>query len=335
MEEKLVSIITPCYNGEKYLDQYFSSLIYQNYSNCQIIFIDDGSTDNTKNIVFKYKSKIEEKGMKLEYYYQENEGQAAAIKRGIQLIQGEYFIWPDVDDIITPDSISKRVSFLEKNREYGLVRSDCKVIFENKLDEIIEFSAKKNKNQFKEELFINCLLMKNFYYQPGCYMVRTSTLIERNPNKYIFVSRAGQNIQMLLPVLYKQKCGYIDEPLYIYVRHLNSHSMSIEQNYETQVKRQNDFRNIIINTIKNTSIGQKEKFILMANREIQKRKIDLAYKYGKEKEIVQLYNTLKNEYKLFSLKYYLKSKLCNNVFFRKLLKSRVELIRIIKGKKNV
>ena len=80
---------------------------------------------------------------------------------------------------------------------------------------------------------------------------------------------------------------------------------------------------------------EKEKFILMANREIQKRKIDLAYKYGKEKEIVQLYNTLKNEYKLFSLKYYLKSKLCNNVFFRKLLKSRVELIRIIKGKKNV
>ena len=254
MNEKLVSIITPCYNGEKYLEQYFNSLICQDYTNCQIIFIDDGSTDNTKNIVLKYKSEIEKKGMQLEYYYQENSGQAAAIKKGIRFIKGEYFIWPDVDDILTPDSISRRVHFLEKNKEYGLVRSECKVIFEDKPDEIVELSAKKNKNQFKEDLFINCLLMKNFYYQPGCYMVRTSTLIKNNPNRYIFESRAGQNIQMLLPILYKQKCGYIDEPLYIYVKHSNSHSMSVKQNYEAQIKRQNDFKSIIVNTIENTLI---------------------------------------------------------------------------------
>ena len=58
--EPLVSIITPSYNSEKYLDAFFISILEQDYENYEVIFINDGSTDRTENIVYKYKEKFEE-----------------------------------------------------------------------------------------------------------------------------------------------------------------------------------------------------------------------------------------------------------------------------------
>lgn len=59
--EPLVSIITPSYNSEKYLDAYFTSILEQNYQNFEVIFINDGSTDRTEEIVNIYIKKFEEK----------------------------------------------------------------------------------------------------------------------------------------------------------------------------------------------------------------------------------------------------------------------------------
>ena len=107
----LVSIVTPCYNGEKYLERYFESILQQTYTNCQLIFMDDGSTDNTREIVTTYKEKLANKGMSVEYYYNMNRGQAYAVGEGLKHIKGEYYIWPDADDILTPDSIQKSWNF--------------------------------------------------------------------------------------------------------------------------------------------------------------------------------------------------------------------------------
>ena len=57
----LVSIITPSYNSGKYLDAYFTSILEQDYQNYEIIFINDGSTDNTDSIIKKYKTEFEKK----------------------------------------------------------------------------------------------------------------------------------------------------------------------------------------------------------------------------------------------------------------------------------
>ena len=56
---KLVSIITPCYNGERYLDRYFNSLLEQTYPSVELIFVNDGSTDNTEKIAMEYGRKLE------------------------------------------------------------------------------------------------------------------------------------------------------------------------------------------------------------------------------------------------------------------------------------
>ena len=305
----LVSIVTPCYNGEKYLERYFESLLQQTYTNCQLIFMDDGSTDDTRDIVTAYKEKLANKGISVEYYYNMNRGQAYAVGEGLKHIKGEYYIWPDADDILTPDSIQKKVEFLQTHLEYAMVRSDCKVVWEDDLETTVELSAWKNNNRFQEDLFENCLLMNQFYFQPGCYMVRTSALLDVNPNKYIFESRAGQNIQMLLPVLYNNKCGYIDEPLYVYVRSKRSHSNSIGTDYDSRIQRLESFEEVVENTIKNTLIDNKERFITQHKENIIRRKIDLAFNYKKYDDAKQFYYQFKSISKVVPAKYFIKCKL--------------------------
>lgn len=77
--EPLVSIITPSYNSEKYLDAFFISILEQDYEKYEMIFINDGSTDRTENIVYKYKEKFEERNIRFVYLKQENGGQAKAM----------------------------------------------------------------------------------------------------------------------------------------------------------------------------------------------------------------------------------------------------------------
>ena len=119
----LVSILTPCYNGAKYIDRYAKSLLAQDYSNCQLIFMDDGSTDNSKELIMSYEKQFKDKGFSFEYHYHDNLGLGATIAEGIKYVKGVYLVWPDVDDTLPVDSISKKVFYLDQNAENGLVRT--------------------------------------------------------------------------------------------------------------------------------------------------------------------------------------------------------------------
>lgn len=101
LNHPLVSIITPCFNGEAYLDRYFSSVLQQTYQPLELIFINDGSTDRTAEIAENYRPRLEAKGIRFIYQAQENAGQAAALNRGLKLFTGEYLTWPDSDDEMT------------------------------------------------------------------------------------------------------------------------------------------------------------------------------------------------------------------------------------------
>ena len=59
----LVSVITPCYNGEKFLHRFLDSVLNQTYTNVEFIFINDGSFDKTEEIVFSYKERLKSKGI--------------------------------------------------------------------------------------------------------------------------------------------------------------------------------------------------------------------------------------------------------------------------------
>ena len=224
--EPLVSVITPCYNGERYLNDYFESLLAQTYSNIEIIFINDGSFDSTEEIATSYRDAFTKRGIRFIYLKQENFGQAAAINAGLPYITGKYFVWPDSDDILDSKSIEKRVLFLEQNPECGLVRSLGCFISENtkKRKRSVQFSYYSDPS--KSDIYLD-LINETTFCTSGCYMVRTDLFMSIYPDKQIYQSRAGQNWQILIPMAGRYKCGFIDEELY-YVRvHSDSHSRSM------------------------------------------------------------------------------------------------------------
>lgn len=100
-DSPLISVIVPAYNAEEYLEQCIESLLNQSYKNLEIIVIDDGSTDNTAQIVKQYPI--------VQYLHQHNKGLSATRNRGIELANGEYIHFMDADDLLTLDFYEKMV----------------------------------------------------------------------------------------------------------------------------------------------------------------------------------------------------------------------------------
>ena len=231
MDQPLVSIITPCHNGGAYLDRYFSSILNQTYPNLELIFINDGSQDRTDEIARQYAPQLEQKGVRYIYLTQENAGQAAALNRGLKLFTGEYLTWPDADDEMTPDCIEKKVRYLQDHPEVQMVRSDGTYYNEQAgaRKGIAQENDKTTQNVFE------ALLLLSTYGCCGCYMITRELLLECYPDRDMFVSRAGQNWQLLVPAASRSLCGYIDERLYTVYEHGDSHSRhqrTAEQMYQ-------------------------------------------------------------------------------------------------------
>jgi glycosyltransferase involved in cell wall biosynthesis len=96
----LVSIITPSYNQGAFLEETIQSVLKQDYLNIEYIIIDGGSTDNSLEIIHKYKDQ-------LAYWVSEKDGgQTHAIMKGFNKAQGKYITWLCSDDVMEPSMIS-------------------------------------------------------------------------------------------------------------------------------------------------------------------------------------------------------------------------------------
>ena len=221
-EQPLVSIITPCYNGETYVHRYFESILAQTYPHMEVYFVNDGSTDRTEEIALRYKEKLEARGISMTYIYQENAGQAAAINRALPLFQGEYLTWPDSDDWMSPDCIEKKVRYLEEHPEKGFVLCKSAVVSEDRLDHVS--GLLQRKNTASGWLFDDLIFVNDIYFAPGGYMVRSEALLNTIPRRQIYECKTGQNWQLLLPVAYRYECGFLEDVLYYYLVRKNSHS---------------------------------------------------------------------------------------------------------------
>lgn len=120
-----VSVIIPTYNCAKYLLIAVNSVLNQTFHDFEIIIVDDGSTDNTKEILKNY---IKEYQNKIRYFYQENNGPGAARNKGIKEAKGEYVAFLDSDDKLVENSLLLRKNFLDSYPEIGLVFTDYFVI---------------------------------------------------------------------------------------------------------------------------------------------------------------------------------------------------------------
>lgn len=286
---KKVSIITPCLNGEKFVSRYLDSILNQTYKNIELIFVNDGSKDKTEEIVKKYIPKFKNEGMELIYIYQNNFGQAAALNKGLKIFSGDYLTWPDSDDFLSKDSIEKKVRFLEENKEYGMVRSAAAFYDEGNLRDVKYYwNCKGNIN---ENIFED-LITEKAYLCCGCYMIKSSCFLDVNQERSIYESRAGQNWQMLLPVSYKYKCGYIDEPLYNIVIREDSHSRNDEnRSLDISLQKALNHEDILINIL-DKMFNEKNKYHEIVELKYIRKRLSIGYQYKNEEICKEQINKL-------------------------------------------
>ncbi|MGN0316399.1 MAG: glycosyltransferase family 2 protein [Lachnospira sp.] len=112
MDKQLVSIIVPAYNTGNFINNMLQCLINQTYQNLQIIIIDDGSTDETAEIIYSY-AKIDSR---IEYYYQSNQGVSAARNYGLEKVRGTKLFFFDSDDTFELNLIEECIKYSNDNK---------------------------------------------------------------------------------------------------------------------------------------------------------------------------------------------------------------------------
>ncbi len=283
--KKLVSIISPCYNVAPYIKDFLDSLYNQTYKNLEIILVNDGSTDNTLDIIEAYSKKMLTANIQYRFFNQRNMGQAAAVNTALQYFTGDYLTWLDPDDKLPLDAIEKKVSYLETHKEIGTLVSKSMSIDEVTSKTFSSINRIPPKHNEKDELFFDLILGKNSTWNCGCYMVRASMFRDAMPKPLeIYAPRGiGQNMQMLLPIVYKYPIGYIDDITYIYRIRRDSHS-HMTRTYEEDEKR--------------ISLSKTILYEIVSKMDIKKEDITKVYNTI-ENRIVhkQLYNMLRNNRK--------------------------------------
>jgi len=117
MNSPLISVIIPAHNAERYLAQTIESVLAQTYQDFEIVFVDDGSTDNTLQVAERYREQVS-------IYTQAQCGPSAARNAGLRKAQGEFLAFLDADDILLPEKLSIQVGFLITNPQIDVVYSN-------------------------------------------------------------------------------------------------------------------------------------------------------------------------------------------------------------------
>ena len=224
-QQGLVSIITPVYQSERFIERTILSVLAQSYQNWEMILIDDCSHDKSAEIIQKFV----EKDKRIKYLRLEtNSGAAVARNKAIEIAQGEYLAFLDSDDLWEPLKLEKQLEFMkEKNSNFSFTR--IKII-------------DSNNNTIKETIPIP--LKVDYNYLLKRTVIATSTVIINRHNITNFsmpLRRGGQDYATWLQLLRNIDYAYgLNECLTLY--RVSSHSLSsnkfssIRQVYEIQTE---------------------------------------------------------------------------------------------------
>lgn len=216
-----VSIVTPCYNGAPFIKKYMQSILELDYDNLELIIINDGSTDNSLQILNSYKKTIEERGIVYQVVDKDNGGQPSAFNAGIKLASGKYVVWPDIDDHMHTDFISKKVSYMEMHKEIDFLLTKSAIVELKKPDVIRAYTWPKKITDNKE--LVNRILEdREIWYEPGAFMARMESFDRLIKERHIYDECgvwSGPQTQIIMPFFYYANIGYLNECLYDYYIH--------------------------------------------------------------------------------------------------------------------
>jgi glycosyltransferase involved in cell wall biosynthesis len=208
-----VSVIIPSYNQVRFVASTVESVLAQTYPNVEIIVVDDGSTDNTREVLAAFSENIR-------YIYQENRGLAGARNTGFLASHGDYLLFLDSDDLIHPDKLGLHVALLEAEPDFSLVYSAWQQINEDGTQVLGEVRPNKQGHLLKE------LLGRSFFFFASAAVVRRECL--EQVGLFDESLRWGEDADMWLRLARAGYAfGYLDQPLLQYRIHANSMTANV------------------------------------------------------------------------------------------------------------
>lgn len=205
-----VSVVIPAYNVEKYIGRAIDSVLSQTRQADEIIVVDDGSTDNTAEVVKSY-------GSKVCFIHQENGGASVARNTGIEAAKSEWIAFLDADDEWLPEKLEKQIEHLKRNPDLVWTHSNYFMRSEADKTMRIAFQPAKYENLLSQEGYFEDYLD---VHVGVC--IRTSTaIIKKNILVEMGLFRVGQmwaqDTDLFLRIAYRQpEIGFLPDPLAVY-----------------------------------------------------------------------------------------------------------------------
>lgn len=219
MKKDLISVVMPTYDDASYLREAISNILTQTYDNFELIVVNDGSTDNTEDIVLEICTKDD----RVRYFKKENGGTGSALNFGFKEAKGEFGTWVSSDDTKTETFLEDLVLFLKKNRDIEFV---CSSFRSDYLNKIVRAYEKKNgilsKYTISEqdnhsgvntgEWFIvdNWAELNNYSCMLGvCFMFTMRLKSRMGP----YLNIPGEDYYMTMKMAFNSRAGYLDKCL--------------------------------------------------------------------------------------------------------------------------
>ena len=237
--KNLISVVIPVYNSEKTLTRCVESIIYGQYSNVEVLLIEDQSTDNSWNVC----KELQKKYLNVKCYQNSvNSGVSATRNNGIAMAAGDYIVFVDSDDWVSKNYVAH---LYEKATEYPDSLVTCGMCFINERDGYRHnYIWEENGSQMilisKEDFFD---LIEKFYIQSPFNKIFSKKIIEENNLLFDETQSMGEDFQFVLDymeALQCERCIILNEVLYYYIRYTNN---SLMRNFGL-VEQENEFRRL-------------------------------------------------------------------------------------------
>ncbi len=217
-----VSVIIPTYNRAKFLPRTIDNVLCQTYQDFEILVIDDGSSDNTREIMQEY---IKKHTGKIRYFYKENGGVPTARNLGIQLSNAEFIAFLDSDDIWDADKLKYQMQYMDEHPQIYMCNTDVEYIDED--DKSLGYSKRRNKIPFDGMVFRYVFqhhgIVTSTMVVKKCVFDKIGLLDENLP--------IGDDTDIILRIAKSFQIGFIEKPLVKY----RMHNMNISKHADTHL----------------------------------------------------------------------------------------------------
>lgn len=140
MNDARITVLMPAWNAGHYIAEAISSVLSQLFKDFELLIINDGSTDNTKDIIHQFKDE------RIRLINTEHQGIAAALNRGLYEARGDFIARFDADDLCFPARLQKQIDFLEEHNDYVLVGCDAEYISESG-EHLFDFNCREHSHK--------------------------------------------------------------------------------------------------------------------------------------------------------------------------------------------